>query len=127
MGYAERNPGEPDDEPPATAEFVRLGFLDHSEPLARRRVQDPSLPEPERDMVGAAVAVRDEVSGSLRACPDRLARRLLLPGLPPPRQPHQPVAEVDEAGAVDPGGAEPAPLVRGAQEGPRDGHRIVAA
>src|SRR3954467_9718837 len=79
MGYAERNPGEPDDEPPATAEFVRLGFLDHSEPLARRRVQNPSLPEPEGDVVGAAVAVRDEVSGSLDACPDRLP-----PPLPPP-------------------------------------------
>src|SRR3954468_17007529 len=88
MGYAERNPREPDDEPPATAEFVRLGFLDHSEPLPGRRVQDPSLPEPERDMVGAAVAVRDEVSGSLDACPDRL---------PPPLPPAPPASSCCQA------------------------------
>src|SRR5205809_5420578 len=107
MGYAERNPGKPDDEPPATAELVRLRFFDHSEAIAGRRVQDPPRPEPERDVVGAAVAVRDEVTGSLRPCPDRLAGLFLLPGIPRHGQPAQPVGEVHEAGAVDPGGAEP--------------------
>src|SRR4051794_36942118 len=114
-------------EPAAPRPVLRgLVLLDDSvDTLAPGRVQDPSLAEPEGDVVGAfGVAVGDEVA------PARLrhvrARLLLLVCVAWNDVAAAPVGHMDESGAVDPALRHPAPEIRRAEIGAGVAHRVPA-
>src|SRR5262249_45570118 len=110
--------------------------LHHAEPVAGRRMQDLPRSEEEGDMVGAAlVAVAHEIAGALLARRDRVAERLLLPGIAGYEHSRLSVRDVDQTRAIDPGTGPPAPPVRRAEVRPpqlqglaaRHGRQLAAA
>lgn len=110
--------GEPDERPPTSAEIRWLLLLDDAaDAVPSRRMEDASLADPERDVIGALRgAVRDEVSGSELGFGEPLARLLLLVRVARDETPAGPEGHVHEPGAVDPGRGHPTPLVARAEQ-----------
>jgi hypothetical protein len=77
---------ETDEAASIRTQLLRLGLLDDAvDNVALRRVEDPAVAEPERDVRRLATltfVVRDEVAGPRVLLVDRLARLLLLIGVP---------------------------------------------
>src|SRR5439155_15878399 len=92
--------------------------------LAPGCVKDAPAAEPEGDVVGRIVAVRDEVARPRLV--DLAARVLLLVGVAGHDPAGAPVGHVDEAGAVDPALCQPAPEIRCAEVGARLLDRVAA-
>src|SRR5436309_15633032 len=102
-------------------------FLEHAAgALALRRMEDPALAEPERDVVGRSRrAEADEIASPELRLADGLGRGFLLVCVSRD-EPSQPaVSHVDEAGAVDPALGHPAPVVRRAEVRARLGDGIA--
>ena len=102
----------------ALAKLRRLLLLeDVVDSVPPRRVEKAPLSDPERDVVSSLRrAVGDEVAGAEVALRQALARLLLLVGVAWHEAPAGPECHVDEAGAVDPCGGHPAPLVARAEQ-----------
>ena len=83
-------------------------------------MEDASFADPERNVVGfLGRAVNDQVAGAEVGLGQPLACLFLLVGVSRHEAPAGPERHVDEAGAIDPGGGHPAPLVVRTQQRPR--------
>src|SRR5579871_4135436 len=105
-------------------ECRRLVLLDDAEPAVPAcRVQDPPVPEPERDVIHGISVCHQVARPGLG---DLLAGLVLLPRIPRDDPPRQPVRHVDEPGAVDTSGGHASPLVPRPEVGSREVERRVA-
>src|SRR4051794_35991779 len=81
-------------------------------------MENPTVADPEGDVVRGFAAVGDEVAG--KRFEDLTTGFLLLVRVARDETPEPPVGHVDEAGAVDPAVGHPAPKVGSAEVRPRD-------